>query len=202
MNHVETNGQFVKTPLIYQLTEYDCGTTSIINALRYLFYRNEISPEILKYLMQYTLDKSNEKGEVGKGGTSTLAMHYLCNWLNENAPKKGMNLKCNYIPQKECSIYNNDLEEAIKKGGVAILRVCQSGDHYCLLTKMDEKYAYIFDPYYFNHCPNFDKCFEFINDKPFEYNRKVLKTRMNEKTEKDFALVDNENKEIIVIERI
>lgn len=32
----------LKTPLAYQATEYDCGTTTLINALRYLFARGEI----------------------------------------------------------------------------------------------------------------------------------------------------------------
>lgn len=33
--------------------------------------------------MQYTLDKTNNLGEIGKGGTSVYALEFLSNWLNE-----------------------------------------------------------------------------------------------------------------------
>lgn len=29
--------EYTKTPLDYQITEYDCGATTLLNALRYLF---------------------------------------------------------------------------------------------------------------------------------------------------------------------
>ena len=32
----------MKVPLRYQNTEYDCGTTSFVNALAYLFDREEV----------------------------------------------------------------------------------------------------------------------------------------------------------------
>lgn len=35
----------MKNPLHYQLSEYDCGPTSMMNALAYLFEREEIPPE-------------------------------------------------------------------------------------------------------------------------------------------------------------
>lgn len=63
----EKRYRYVKTPLDYQITEYDCGTTTLLNALRYLFERSEISPEVYKFIMQYTLDGTNEKGESCKG---------------------------------------------------------------------------------------------------------------------------------------
>lgn len=34
----------MKNPLHYQLSEYDCGPTSMMNALAYLFEREEIPP--------------------------------------------------------------------------------------------------------------------------------------------------------------
>ena len=194
--------EYTKTPLDYQITEYDCGTTTLLNALRYLFKRSEISPEIYKYIMQCTLDKSNFKGEIGKGGTSNYALEFLCNWLNENSKSKGMNIHCTILPQSDCSIYNKDLENTIKNHGVAILQVYQECEHYCLLTALDEEYAYIFDPYYLNiNYYDNDECCEIIKDRHFEFNRKVLKTRLDEKSRRDFALVDGEKREIILIER-
>lgn len=203
MNRNKVKYEYTKTPLDYQITEYDCGTTTLLNALRYLFKRSEISPEIYKYIMQYTLDKSNVLGEIGKGGTSVYALEFLCKWLNENAKNKGMDIKCESIPKEEISIYNRNLENKINNGSVAIVRVYQEGDHYCLLTKLDKDYAYLFDPYYLNiNQYDDDKEVEIIKDKPFEFNRKVKRERMDEHSTKDFSLVRGENSEIIIIGRI
>ena len=46
----------MKTPLAYQITEYDCGQATLLNAMRFLFKRGEIPPVIIKYITQYTLD--------------------------------------------------------------------------------------------------------------------------------------------------
>ena len=45
-----------------------------------------------------------------------------------------------------------------------------------------------------------DEDVEIIKNKPFEFNRKVKKERMEEYTNRDFALVRGENSEIIIIE--
>ena len=34
----------MKNPLRYQMTEYDCGPTSMLNAMSYLFPREAIPP--------------------------------------------------------------------------------------------------------------------------------------------------------------
>lgn len=36
----------MNNPLRHQMTEYDCGPTSMLNAVGYLFRREEIPPEI------------------------------------------------------------------------------------------------------------------------------------------------------------
>ena len=38
----------MNNPLRYQVTEYDCGPTSMLNAISYLFPREEIPPEIVR----------------------------------------------------------------------------------------------------------------------------------------------------------
>ena len=38
----------MKVPLRYQNTEYDCGTTKFVNALAYLYDREDIPVELLK----------------------------------------------------------------------------------------------------------------------------------------------------------
>ena len=43
----------MKTPLRYQFSEYDCGPTSLQNALSFLFDREEIPPEVLRGISLY-----------------------------------------------------------------------------------------------------------------------------------------------------
>ena len=50
--------------------------------------------------------------------------------------------------------------------------------------------------YYYDN----DEDIEIIKNKPFEFNRKVKKERMEEYTNRDFALVRGEDSEIIIIE--
>lgn len=46
----------MKNPLHYQFSEYDCGPTSMQNAISFLFEREEIPPEVLRNIMLYCLD--------------------------------------------------------------------------------------------------------------------------------------------------
>ena len=137
-----------------------------------------------------------------KVGTSVYAMKFLSDWLNENASKKGMNIKCTYIDKENVSIYNKEIDK-INDGAVAILRVYQDVEHYCLLTKIDNEFAYLFDPYYLNiNYYDKDDEVELIKDRTFEFNRKVKKERIENENNKDFSLVKGENSEMIIIEKI
>lgn len=71
----------MKIPLRYQNTEYDCGTTSFVNALAYLYDREDIPIELLKEIYKLTLDVKNSEGITGKGGTSTHNADYCINIL-------------------------------------------------------------------------------------------------------------------------
>ena len=77
----------MKNPLRYQMTEYDCGPTSMLNAVSYLFQREEIPPEIVRSIMLYCLDCFGSDGASGKCGTSCMAMMFLSNWINSFGQK-------------------------------------------------------------------------------------------------------------------
>lgn len=55
----------MKTPLQYQRTEYDCGPTSVLNAVSYLFGREQIKPDILRQTMLICLDCYGAGGACG-----------------------------------------------------------------------------------------------------------------------------------------
>ena len=42
----------MKNPLHYQFSEYDCGPTSMQNAISFLFEREEIPPEVLRNVLR------------------------------------------------------------------------------------------------------------------------------------------------------
>ena len=194
--------EYTKTPLSYQITEYDCGQTTFLNALRYLYKRSEIEPQITKMVMQNTLDQTNSNGEIGKGGTSIYATEFLAKCLNDISNTSNMKMKVKIIRGKEVSTNNKDLLCCLKDNGVAIFRVWQSGEHYVLCTNIDDKYVYIFDPYYLNiNYYNNDKECKIIKDRSFEFNRKISKSRLDEFSKRDFSFVDGKNREMILINR-
>ena len=146
----EIKYEYTKTPLSYQITEYDCGQTTFLNALRYLFKRSEIEPRVTKMIMQNTLDQTDSNGEIGKGGTSVYAIEFLAKWLIDISNVSNMKMDIKIIKGKDVSTSNKHLLDCLKNGGVAIFRVWQSSEHYVLCTNIDDKYVYIFDPYYLN----------------------------------------------------
>ena len=73
----------MKILLKYQNSEYDCGPTSFINALAYLYEREEVPIELIKAIYEYTLDVKNSEGIVGKGGTSREKQIELGKYFNK-----------------------------------------------------------------------------------------------------------------------
>ena len=136
-----------------------------------------------------------------KDGTSSYAVIELSDLLNRIGPENGMNIKCTDVTNT-LDINDKKFKKEIEDGAVAVLRVNQSGEHYVLLTKIDEEYAYLFDPYYLPiNCYNNDEDCEIIKDKPFEYNRKITIKRLESLDAKDFSLVQNKSKQIVLIKR-
>ena len=54
----------------------------MLNALAFLFEREDIPPEAVRNIMLYCLDCYGSDGVSGKSGTSCAAMMFLSNWLN------------------------------------------------------------------------------------------------------------------------
>ena len=192
----------MKTPLAYQITEYDCGQATLLNAMRYLFKRGEVPPVVIKYITQYTLDTVGQNGQIGLCGTSPHAIEYLANWKNNNNSSLNIDIKAKILRKNEVDINNASLSDCIKRGGVAIFRVWSDCEHYVLCTKMDEKNAYIFDPYYLDE-REYDDDLEctMVFNKPFEYNRIVSKKRFNSLSKNDFSFVKNEESKILLLYR-
>ena len=149
-------------PLRYQMTEYDCGPTSMLNAVSYLFRRDEIPPELTRNIMLYCLDCFGEDGSTGRRGTSRMAMMFLSNWLNGYGETGHLAVSSRYLSGRD----------ALRRGGAAVVRLDLEGWHYVLLTRVEGGDVYLFDPYY--HEGPFDNAeLRVTNEHPCSYNRIV-----------------------------
>lgn len=188
----------MKTPLRFQITEYDCGATSLINALTYLFEREEILPDLIKEIHTVTLDEFDNDG--GQGGTSRYAINLLTHWFNSYAIAKNLSLKCERLVGTQVNL--DKMRSCVKNKGVVLVRLFQTSEHYVILTDIDDTYVYLFDPYYLDEkYYDVDKMVEIIFDKPFKYNRRVSIERFLSEGKKDFSLGRIGSRECVLMER-
>lgn len=191
----------MKIPMRYQNTEYDCGTTSFINALAYLYDREDIPVELVKAVYRYTLDVEDSDGVVGKGGTSRkhaeLLARYFVSYANENP---NFNIRCKVLSKEKVNL--EEMKNTTDNKGVIVARCMQDVEHYVIITKIDDNFAYIFDPYYLNedYYSEDDDVAIVLHD-TFTHNRLVKIDRLFDQTGKDFSLLKVEDREVILINR-
>lgn len=190
----------MKIPLRFQVTEFDCGTVSLLNAFSYLFEREEIPALLVKSIFKYTLDCYDDKGNLGQGGTSREAIKKLTKWITNYTNENNFNVKCTRLEKEQVTL--EKMKECIKNNGVVFIRCYQECEHYVIITKITNKYVYIFDPYYLerNEYDN-DNSVKMILNKPFDYNRRVTIERVFSETKKDFSLGSVYNRECILINK-
>lgn len=189
----------MKNPLSYQSTEYDCGPTSMLNAVNYLFHRKDISPDVVKSIMLYSLDSYNRRGEAYKNGTTGAAMLFLANWLNQFGKVKKWPIHCEVINGGEVSISQSSrLAECLGQGGAVVAKVMLGCWHYVLLTGIDSSHVYLFDPYY--RIKSFQtEGIEIITNQPTKINRKISHSILNSDGNGYYALGKKETRECILL---
>lgn len=191
----------MKVPLRFQVTEFDCGTISLLNAFSYLFDREEIPAELVKSIHKYTLDCYDEKGNLGQGGTSKEAINKLTHWITKYANSNKFKVKCERLEGNNVNL--EKMLNCLNNKGCVFARSWQDCEHYIIITKIDKKFAYIFDPYYLDKNEYIrDKNVKIILNKPFTHNRKVSLKRLLSETKKDFSLGPIQDRECVLIERI
>ena len=189
----------MKTPLRYQITEFDCGSVSLVNCITFLFERKEIPAELIKSISTYTLDCYDDHGNLGARGTSREAVRYLSKWIVDFSRSKDFGLKCEYLSGKEVSF--DVIKKCLMEGGCVNLRTYQESEHYVSVTKVDNKYIYIFDPYYYpaEQYKN-DEYIDFANN-AFKYNRKVKIERFLSENKEEFALGPIKKRECVLFRK-
>lgn len=189
----------MKNPLSYQLTEYDCGPTTMLNAINFLFTRNEIPPDVIKFVMLYCLDGYNREGEPGKSGTTGMAMRFLANWLTHYGEVKNWPISCEFMSGENVRMsQNSKIAECLQLGGVVIAKVMLGCWHYVLLTGMDENYVYLFDPYYRKNL-FIEKDIKMIRNAPKRMNRRITYDVLNSEGKGNYALSTIEERECVLM---
>ena len=189
----------VKNPLRYQISEYDCGPTSLLNALSYLFEREEISPEIIRNIMLYSLDCYEKGGTLGKRGTSRMAMMFLSSWLDGVGKMGILPIESRYISGDDVYVSENSpIVDALQRKGAAVVRLSFDGDHYVLFTGKDGDKIRLFDPYCMENGVA-DEQVQSTDAHPKEYNRLVAFDRLNQNTHENYSLGVVKEREAVLI---
>ena len=191
----------MKVPLRYQNTEYDCGTTSFINALAYLYDREDFPVELLKQIYRFTLDVKGPDGVTGEGGTSKKHAELLADWFVKYASRNSnFDIKCKELQGKDVTIQK--IKKVLSERGVALARCWQESEHYVIITKIDNNFAYIFDPYYLdNDYYANDEDVAMVFHEEFTHNRIVKTKRLFEESHKDYSLLEEPRRLIILLSR-
>ena len=189
----------MKNPLHYQISEYDCGPTSMLNALSYLFSREELSPDIIRNIMLYSLDCYGPSATPGKNGTSRMAMMFLSHWLQGFGKAGGLPVSSQYLRGSEVKIdIDSKINNALHCGGVAVIRLYYDVAHYVLLTDEKDERIYMFDPYYKED--NFDEPEIIVTlNQPKKYNRIVPFKYFNRESEELYSLGIIDEREAVLL---
>ena len=184
----------MKSPLRYQITDFDCGSVSLINCVSFLFEREEIPTELIKVISSYTLDCYDDKGRLGNSSINHEIMIFISRWISEYAVQKMIPLICKYARGIGINILL--IKKVISAGGCVNLRTYRAGEaHYVMITGMDSENMYIFDPYYKETSTN--EAIKIDNTKPFSYNRKVKIEHFLSTSKTELALGPENDREAI-----
>ena len=189
----------MKNPLHYQISEYDCGPTAMLNAVSFLFEREEIPPEIIRNIMLYCLDCYGAEGTPGKNGTSRAAMMFLSNWLNGYGEIGHLPVITRYLSGKSVFLGSESyVNDALRRGGAAVVRLFYDEPHYVLLTGEKDGLLYMFDPYYRDTSFK-QEDIRLVLDQPCRYNRIVPEYYFNREKEEVYALGPFDGREAVLL---
>ena len=190
----------MKNPLHFQVSNYDCGPSTMLNALSYLFEREDIPAEMIRNIMIYSLDCYGAKGRPGENGTSRAAMMFLSNWLNGFGKMGEIPVSSRYLSGDRVFMgEESSINDALKRGGAAVVRLFYDEWHYVLLTGLKDGHVLMFDPYYrpepFPEYPDI----LVDNDHPFSYNRMVPQNYFNQEELTFYGFGPLETREAVLL---
>lgn len=192
----------MKSPLRYQATEYDCGPTTMTNAIMYLFEREEVPPDLIRHIGQCTLDSFDDKGHCGRFGTSGAAIRYFGSWLNELRYGGLLPIESRFLEKEAVFLgEKSELTIALKEGAAIVLHIClNGGGHYVLLTGVEASFYHVFDPYYTGNRISRSDVFT-VKDQPYSHNLTISEDLLNRFSECDYSMGEQKSREALIIKR-
>jgi len=136
-------------PLHYQVSEYDCVPTAFINAINYLFERNEIPPMVIRHIYLYSLDTVGRNARFGVGGTSKYAVRLLGNWLSAYKIKN-FSVATEFLEGDAVNLREKSrIYACLEEGGIALCNILLSKreQHYLMIIRIEDDWIYCFDSY-------------------------------------------------------
>ena len=193
----------MKNDLIHQASEFDCGPTSVTNAIRYLYEREEIDPALIKHIWMMGNDTYSASGALGKHGTSKASMRYMADWFNCYAKGHDFPIASRFLEDKDAVIAEGTPAwNCLRDGGCAVVR-CASGGvgHYVLHTRLlPDGEIGLFDPY--DEEPDFrEPGRRVVPGQPKVMNRAVRVDLINREDKSDYAMGAFDTREILLVWR-
>lgn len=191
----------MKSPLRYQVTQFDCGPTTMTNAIMFLFEREEIPPDLVSHIGQCTLDSYDPSGHCGMYGTSGAAIRYFGSWLNELRYAGLLPIRSQYVEGEKVYFGGESrLSASLRQGAAVVLHVfCEVG-HYILITGETSEGVLAFDPYFRGNDIG-RTCVTSVTDQPFSYNRIIPREVLHEKTRNFYSMGETASREAIILQR-
>ena len=186
----------MKSPLLHQITENTCGDVAVYNCISYLFEREEMPLEFLNILASYSVSCYDDEGNLSNKDFCDNFMFFISSWIADYAKEKHIPLSSKYYSGEDVNLLT--IRNCLLAGGCVDLKTTRRGRHYVTITKMDDEYMYIFDPYFRpveSYRPQLG--IEVVLDKPFEYNRKIKIEKFIQETKSELNLGTKSEREAI-----
>lgn len=175
----------MKTPMRYQVSIFDCVPTCFINALTFLFHREEIPPTVIHHVHLYGYDLVGKNNKLGCGTTS-FSVQLIAQWLESYRTDK-FRIEYEFLEEDEVHLgKENDIDECIKDGGVVLCRVRMNWFwHYVLAIGTDKKRLFFFDPLLRkNQIKGYSGRVEVLDSDGFEPNLAIKRSWLDQKCDK------------------
>lgn len=135
----------MRVPFRQQASDYDCGPTSLLNGLCYLFERKDIPPFVVYQIYRDCLDLDDARG------TSSRAIQDLGFWLSHyrEARYAKFAVASEYIYGKQVHLrQHSKIIRCLKEQGTAVMIVRSSRNnwHYIIAIGVDGGWLHCHDP--------------------------------------------------------
>ena len=190
----------MKIPLRFQITEFDCGTIALQNAISYLFDRENVPAELCRAISIYTVNCYDDEGNLTDSGTSREVTDKMTDWITEYVNRNSFGISCVHLENYAVDV--KAIKKCIADGGCALVRTFHRDGHFVVVTGIDDNYVYLWDSYYLGETYYDDEVqVTIIFNKPFHYNRQVSLKRFMAETNQDFALGPLDRRECVLFNK-